>query len=154
MLCLFLCLFARAELPSPGTPDTSYMEVVSPRIRAAQKMCCGMCCGKFRFLPQTCLKQSHASAFRTTPNDSLSVPNLTCRVSRTLKPLMPQLVSGVLLYQAFSWNTNKSTLVLVECVGGYKGVGNSFRGHSPTRKSGTSDQPLRGRGFRAGIHYS
>ena len=25
--------------------------------------------GKFGFLPQTCLKQSHASAFRTTPND-------------------------------------------------------------------------------------
>ena len=47
-------------------------------------------------------QESHTSAFRTTPNDSLSVPNLTCQVSRTLKPLMPQLVSGVLLYQAFS----------------------------------------------------
>ena len=146
----FLCLLARAELPDPGTPDTSYMQVVSPRIREAHPWCGG----KFEFSPQTCLKQSHASAFRTTPNDSLSVPNLTCQVSRTLKPLMPQLVSGVLLYQAFSWNTSKSTLVLVECVGGYKGVGNSFRCHSPTRKSGTSDQPLRGRGFRAGIHYS
>ena len=76
MLCLLLCLLTGAKLPAPGTPDTSYMQVVSPRIRAAQKMCCGMCCGKFGFLPQTCLKQSHASAFLTTPNDSLSVPRV------------------------------------------------------------------------------
>ena len=29
MLCLFLCLLAGAELPAPGTPDTSYMEQFS-----------------------------------------------------------------------------------------------------------------------------
>ena len=33
MLCLFLCLFARAELPAPGTPDTSYMEQFSGALR-------------------------------------------------------------------------------------------------------------------------
>ena len=38
-----------------------------------------------------------------------------------------------------------------ECVGGYKGVGNSVKCLSPTRKSGTSHRPLRGRGFRAAI---
>lgn len=73
VLCLFLCRLTEQDLPAPGTPNTSYMQVVSPRIREAHPYG-GKCGGKFGFSPQTCLKRSHASAFWTTQNDSLSVP--------------------------------------------------------------------------------
>ena len=140
MLCLFLCLLAGAELPAPGTPNTSYMQVVSPRIRAAQKMCCGMCCGKFGFLPQTCLKQSHTSAFRTTPNDSLSVPRSFLTFPFRPKPTGAQWILRIQL--------PRNSCKFRQCIGsllwdllwdlqirvvGYEGVTNSVRCPSPTR---------------------
>ena len=67
MPCLF-CVYSQGRTPAPGTPDTSYMQVVSPRIRAAQTVCCG----SFGFLPKTCLKQS-CRCISDCPNDFLSV---------------------------------------------------------------------------------
>ena len=46
VLCLFLCLLAEQDHPAPGTPDTSYMQVVSPRVREAHPWCGGKCEGK------------------------------------------------------------------------------------------------------------
>ena len=77
-----------------GHPISLMYRWSHPASEEVKKICCGMSCGKFRYWPQTCFKQSHASAFRHTLKDLLSVPNLTCRISKTLESLILHLVSG------------------------------------------------------------